>query len=102
MKISIKLKADLITSKNNLIKANEEYLNLGGKHNGILNFIAFDRNGISANMKDSVCITGVPLTRFIDEEINALLNSDKLELITSDSFTLLLMEYPSYVESFKE
>ena len=90
MKISINLKADLITSKNNLIKSNEEYLNLGGKHNGILNFIAFDRNEISESMKDSKRITGVPLTRFIDGEINALRNSDKLELITSDSLTLLL------------
>jgi len=102
MKILINLKADLTTTKNNLINVNEEYLKLVRKHDGILNFIAFDHNEISESMKDSMRYTGVPLTRIVDGGINALLNSDKLDLITSDSLTLLLTEYPSYVESFKE
>ena len=102
LKVLVNLKADFTTSKNNLIQARENLFALTGKHNAILNFVAFDQNEISDGMKDTMRFTSVPMTKIVDGGLNALLSSDKLELITNDSLSLLLTEYPSYVKSFKE
>ena len=85
-----------------MIRANENLIALVGKHNAILNFVAFDQPEISDTTKDTMRYTGVPITKIVDGGLNALLSSDKLELITNDSLYLLLTEYPSYVKSFKE
>ena len=102
LKVLVNLKADFITTKNNLIQADENLNALVGKHNAILNFVGFDQPEISDSMKDTMRFTGVPITKIVDGGLNAVLSSDKLELITNDSLYLLLTEYPSYVKSFKE
>ena len=84
LKVLMNLKADFITTKSNLIQADENLSALVGKHNAILNFVAFDQPQISDGMKDTLRFTGVPITKIVDGGLNALLSSDKLELITND------------------
>jgi len=102
VKILTNLKSDLESTVINLTKASEEYSILVKRLETVINFIGLDLEIVPQNLIDTIRYTYVPLTDVIDGGLNALLNSDKLELITSDSLNLLITEYPSNIKRFKE
>jgi len=102
IKILSNLKVDFESTKNNLDTAIEEYTILMVRLETIINFIGLDSDIIPQGIVDTMRLTYVPIIDIIDGGLNALLRSDKLELITNDSLNLLITEYPTSVKRFKE
>ena len=59
-------------------------------------------NGLTQEMKDTIVKTDFIITTIVDGALNAVLNSNKLEIIRNDTLKRWLTKYPAYSENLKQ
>ena len=101
-KILNNLREDLERTKINLETTIAEYPEYIKRIETKINYIGMDSDSLTAEMKQNISDTGVPIVNIVDGSINALLGSEKLELLSNDTLKIMLTEYPTFVSRHKE
>jgi hypothetical protein len=72
------------------------------KYGKVLEYSIQLDSGLTEEMKNTVLSTGFVLTNIVDGALTSLLDSDKLEIIRSDTLKRLLTAYPEQVRGFRD
>jgi hypothetical protein len=101
-KILTVLLSDFQETIENLKEALDYYPYLVKRLETQINYIGYDKDFFSQEMKDTLSGIFFPNTKIIQGSLQIILSSENLQLITNEKLKSLLTAYPSHIESFKE